>query len=100
MLRGGIIADAIQRLDQHPCAGNLHARNRAIALIGDMVRICQLATTSARRSVSKPPRALSRCCEQGTQSDETRAAISETPGMLQALISISHAPQEHLFTKV
>jgi len=41
MLRGGIIADAIQRLDQHPCAGNLHARNRAIALIGDMVRICQ-----------------------------------------------------------
>ena len=57
MLRGGIIADAIQRLDQHPCAGNLHARNRAIALIGDMVRICQVGKGRAHAAQSPSLRA-------------------------------------------
>ena len=71
MLRGGIVVDAVNRLYQLSSPQNLHARNRALALIGDMAN----------------------------HSDEAKAVISGTPGLIQALISISCSHEEHLFTK-
>ena len=71
MLRGGIVVNAVKRLDQLSSPQNLHARNRALALIGDMAN----------------------------HSDEAKAVISGTPGLIQALISTSCSHEEHLFTK-